>query len=194
MKKNRLNLCDILKGHVGKVFYTTMYGNVTLKNIDGDTLIVTPCGCINGFLRVYSDGRISEQGEVVMFPSKDQRDWEEWFDNNDTEETYQDVWEHINDNYGHHTIQVHTCGIMASNKILAINRLMETRKYLEKDWLPSRNERCYCIYTDDDLDCRVDYIENPNSMDIYFSSEANARKAIEILGEESIRTALSTEW
>lgn len=80
MNKN-LNLVEILKDcPKGTKFYSPIYGNVELirvrKNDDGDYPIEVKAsdGSIDNFVK---DGRtyIGFDGECMLFPSKEQRDW-----------------------------------------------------------------------------------------------------------------------
>lgn len=75
---------------------------------------------------------------------------------------------------------------------------MNVAKYLNGDWKPNWDEvdeRKYFIYT-----CLIDSYIGVKSATIhmydivYFKSEELARQAIEILGEQTIKTALSTDW
>lgn len=85
-----------------------------------------------------------------------------------------------------------------AEKFIAINKLMNVAKYLNGDWKPNWDEvdeRKYFIYT-----CLIDSYIGVKSATIhmsdivYFKSEELARQAIKILGEETIKTALSTDW
>lgn len=102
-------------------------------------------------------------------------------------------------------IQVSTCASInpinctsqkQAEKLLAINKLMNVAKYLNDGWQP-------------DFDCKHDYkyyialtydilkICNGQTLqcgDIYFKSRELAEKAIEILGEETIKLALCTDY
>lgn len=80
-------------------------------------------------------------------------------------------------------------------KLLAINQLMNVAKYLNGDWQPDWNNRSEIkhyislygginIYRTTDFHC----------LDIYFKSKELAQQAIDILGEETIKLALSTDW
>ena len=73
-----INLTKILEGcPVGTVFYSTIFGKVSLmgvhNNADFPIVIITGQGLIG----LTSDGRYFSQydGECTLFPSKDQRDW-----------------------------------------------------------------------------------------------------------------------
>lgn len=69
-----INLCELLKGHKGEKFYHAILGRyVKLYSIHGDV--------ITFYERVYSLGKYGEYfkgGECMLFPSKDQRDWNKW--------------------------------------------------------------------------------------------------------------------
>lgn len=80
-------------------------------------------------------------------------------------------------------------------KLLAINQLMNVAKYLNGDWQPDWNNRSEIkhyislygginIYRTTDFHC----------LDIYFKSKELAEQAVGILGEETIRLALCTDW
>jgi len=85
-----------------------------------------------------------------------------------------------------------------AEKLLAINKLMNVAKYLNGDWQPdwsnekedkyfiSYNYAINEIQTEDDLVFQNSYI--------YFKFEEFAKQAIEILGEETIKLALCTDY
>lgn len=83
-----------------------------------------------------------------------------------------------------------------AKKLLAINKLMNVAKYLNGDWKPdlsSRSEqKFYIILEKGDIftsqTCTV------VSGNVYFKSKELAEQAIEILGEDTIKLALSTDW
>jgi len=83
-------------------------------------------------------------------------------------------------------------------KLLAINKLMNVAKYLNGDWQPDWeyiHENKYYISIDHDCKVlRIDDIRIMQSSDIYFKSKELAQQAIEILGEETIRLALCTDY
>ena len=73
-----LNLVEILKDcPKGTKLYSTTYGEVEVVkvNIDSNYPIVTQCNC--GSERYTKDGKVLYgcNGECILFPSKDQRDW-----------------------------------------------------------------------------------------------------------------------
>ena len=73
-----LNLCELLKDCIGKTFYMPLFGVVVL-----DYVIITPEGndvlsftVHDGKILVLrSDGKYCDNGELSVFPSKEQRDW-----------------------------------------------------------------------------------------------------------------------
>lgn len=82
-------------------------------------------------------------------------------------------------------------------KILAINSLILVAKYLNNGWAPTFNickHRNYYITIRDNKLC-LDYCFYINTgAVIYFRSEKLAQQAIDILGEETIRLALSHNY
>lgn len=94
---------------------------------------------------------------------------------------------------------IHECTSQRqAEKLLSINKLLNVAKYLNGEWLPNwkeADEKKYFIYI-----CPRDCYTSVKSATVhmsdivYFKSEELARQAIEILGEETIKTALSTDW
>ena len=83
MEVKELNLCELLKGHEGETFYFgEIDRNVTLKEIKKfkngrGYLVVTYC---NDNYLIRNDGKWYEYGDISLFPSKDQRDWNKWIE------------------------------------------------------------------------------------------------------------------
>lgn len=86
-----------------------------------------------------------------------------------------------------------------AQKLLAINKLMNVAKYLNVDWQPDWNndkEYKYYIYLkscynyDVSIECSCSYTYSI----VYFKSEKFAQQAINILGKETIKLALCTDW
>lgn len=70
---NNLNLCEILKGHEGETFYNAISGSyIKLKSING--------GIVFSGTSFNEDGSYVKGGECMLFPSKDQRDWNKWIE------------------------------------------------------------------------------------------------------------------
>jgi hypothetical protein len=80
-------------------------------------------------------------------------------------------------------------------KLFAINKLMNVAKYLNGDWQPDwdnfDDEKWAIKIEDDEIGVTSsDYQYG----DIYFISKGRAEQAIEILGEETIKLALCTDY
>jgi len=78
-----LNLCELLKGHEGETFYSPIFGEVTLNRIEPKVTypIMGTIDGVPGFVTFSNDGKIYahyKDGQVAIFPSKDQRDWNKW--------------------------------------------------------------------------------------------------------------------
>lgn len=80
--------------------------------------------------------------------------------------------------------------------LLAINKLMNVAKYLNGGWQPNWNsyERKYRFRILDTGRLDITYNDAFAESFVYFKSEELARQAIEILGEETIKLTLSTDW
>lgn len=80
-------------------------------------------------------------------------------------------------------------------KLLAINKLMNVAKYLNGDWQPNwndGNEIKYFVLVISGIEILDTFTYNYSP--VYFQTKALAQQAIEILGEETIKLALSTDW
>ena len=73
MEAKELNLCELLKGCEGMVFYSTMVGYCKL--IDVVESIIIGYGDDDDYIFLESDGKYSVEGECTLFPSKENRDW-----------------------------------------------------------------------------------------------------------------------
>lgn len=93
----------------------------------------------------------------------------------------------------------HCVSFKQANKLLAINKLMNVAKYLNGNWKPDWNDseeyKFYiCInnmYRKEDLDISIN--TTYRLAFVYFKTEEFAKQAIKILGEETIRFALSAD-
>ena len=72
MKAQELNLCELLKGCEGMVFYSTMVGYCRLIEV---TEYITISYEIDECIVLDSDGKYATDGECTIFPSKENRDW-----------------------------------------------------------------------------------------------------------------------
>jgi len=78
--------------------------------------------------------------------------------------------------------------------ILALNKLANVAKYLNGDWLPDwtlSEWKYYICYSETNNLFSIGYLMEECFSDVYFKSEELAEQAIEILGEEEIRKALT---
>ncbi len=83
-----------------------------------------------------------------------------------------------------------------AEKLLAINKLMNLAKWLNGDWQPDwtcLHERRWYVFIGEGDKIEVSY-SNYHCGDIYFKSRELAKQAIEILGEETIKLALCTDY
>lgn len=84
-----------------------------------------------------------------------------------------------------------------TEKLIAINKLMNVAKYLNGEWCPNWNDGNECkwtLYIGKQNKIGVDFLCDDVISFVYFKSEEAAQQAIEILGEETIKLALSTDW
>ena len=72
-----LNLCELLKNCIGMSFYMPHFGEAKLESVN-----VAPEGkqfmyfqASTGQYAVFSNGKYVDDGEICVFPSKEQRDW-----------------------------------------------------------------------------------------------------------------------
>lgn len=80
-----LNLCEILKGHEGEIFYSPIAGDVKLLEIVHNCVLKIDCGTDNEMsdpfiLPLHSDGSFRKGGECMLFPSEYNRDWNIWLE------------------------------------------------------------------------------------------------------------------
>lgn len=83
-------------------------------------------------------------------------------------------------------------------KLCAIIKLMNVAKYLNGDWNPNwendSEKKYYIKCFSKDNEVLVDYVFRYNYPVVYFRTKDLAQRAIDILGEETIKLALSTDW
>lgn len=77
-----INLCEILKGHEGEAFYSPCYGYIILKAIKPHCYFSLFFYDNNSKYKFTKHGKISanNNADCVLFPSKDQRDWNKWIE------------------------------------------------------------------------------------------------------------------
>ena len=104
--------------------------------------------------------------------------------------TYSDIIKHLSYHYS----------IFASNmkhqlKCVTFRKLLEVADYLNGDWKPDWNDKAeakyFILYNHKHKELRVWACNYINSGEVYFSSEENAKKAIEIIGEEELKQFFS---
>lgn len=119
-----INLSEILNDKVGQTFYSPLFGNCVLSSVDADMMLIKSSDSIT-ILDKY--GKKSEDGEVLLFPSKSQRSWKKYIEDNTKPKVrnWQDVVK--NYNIGANTVR---CSFdytakseMAYSKICIIVRL-----------------------------------------------------------------------
>lgn len=85
-----------------------------------------------------------------------------------------------------------------AQKLLAINKLMNVAKYLNGKWKPDwdnmEEDKFYIRYNQASRTLQVGAANILYSDIVYFKSGKLAKQAIEILGEETIKLALCTDW
>ena len=83
------------------------------------------------------------------------------------------------------------------HKILAINSLILVAKYLNEGWVPNFNnskEPKYFMATTSGNTVYIEKIYGLNASVVYFKTNELAQQAINILGEDTIRIALSPNY
>ena len=83
------------------------------------------------------------------------------------------------------------------HKILAINGLILVAKYLNEGWVPNFNnskEPKYFMATTSGNTVYIEKIYDLNASVVYFKTNELAQQAINILGEDTIRIALSPNY
>lgn len=72
-----INLCKILKGHVGEMFYSPVFGNIKLELVT-ETFLYFGDNYHN-IITINDDGKyIKNADELAVYPSKHQKDWIKW--------------------------------------------------------------------------------------------------------------------
>lgn len=81
-----LNLCEILRGHEGETFYSPICGDILFYQIDSNKPYPIRCSKKTRMIDFTSKGEFYKDynGECMLFPSKDQRDWNKWVEEQKT--------------------------------------------------------------------------------------------------------------
>ena len=89
---------------------------------------------------------------------------------------------------------VHT-NVKYQSKCITFRKLLEVSNYLNGDWKPDWNNQeqyKYVIaYNHTEKTFDTDYFRYLSENTVYFSSKENAKKAIEIIGEEELKQFFS---
>lgn len=94
IKNNKeMNLCEILKGHEGETFYSPCYGYITLEIIKPNCYFSLFFVGNNSEYKFTKHGKISTSNDAdcVLFPSKDQRDWNKWVEEHKVPKTWNEL-------------------------------------------------------------------------------------------------------
>lgn len=97
----------------------------------------------------------------------------------------------------HMTDKNNCTSVKQAKKLLAINMLLNVAKYLNDGWEPNwddADEKKYIIFLGLRKKINISCTILANGYIVYFKTEELAEQAIEILGEETIKLALSTDW
>ena len=80
-------------------------------------------------------------------------------------------------------------------KCITFRKLLEVSDYLNGDWNPDwknqRQKKYYIYYDNEDNIFQIGHCYYVNKGIVFFSSEENAKKAIEIIGEEELKQFFS---
>lgn len=76
-----LNLYEILKGHENETFYCLICGDSKISiNEDAENGVPITVSTNTFTINLDKFGRLLNNGECLLFPSKEQRDWNKWLD------------------------------------------------------------------------------------------------------------------
>ena len=96
MNKN-INLFEWLKCYEGEYFYCILTGT-NVRYIGYDTthkcLLFESCDSVTTPFEIFSNGALYPNGECVIFPTKNQRDWNKWYEEHKTPK----IWSRIKEN------------------------------------------------------------------------------------------------
>ena len=78
--EDNLDIASILSGHEGLSIYHVMFGNVVICNVTKDKIYFYSKNCKGEKLFVNNLGKSYDDGECLIFPSKTERDWTKFID------------------------------------------------------------------------------------------------------------------
>uniref|UniRef100_A0AAU8BAE5 Uncharacterized protein n=1 Tax=Dulem virus 42 TaxID=3145760 RepID=A0AAU8BAE5_9CAUD len=100
----KINFKNLLKSHIGETFYCSIVGNVELMEIHDNVIflplrfkILDDCSG-DHYINLSEYGKFNPaltDGECILFPSKEQRNWDEWIELNSYKETAIQVGDYI---------------------------------------------------------------------------------------------------
>lgn len=138
--------------------------------------------------------------KILTIEGKDVNIPEEWYESikKQMEEpkkpNYHDVYDILSPQY---SPNITNCTSRKQcEKLEAINRMMNVAKFLNKDWKPDWKDHCRekLHFAIDHNEVIVTASRMWNKSFVYFKTEELAKEAISILGEDTIKLALSTDW
>lgn len=110
------------------------------------------------------------------------------------EVTWEDVWKWAKDEGETDVFSAVRFGWNHQDKVKAIHRLLIAAKYLNGDWKPDwKKTRNYFLAMYEGM-ITIDSTLRHGSSFVYFKSSEAAKRAVSILGEETIRAAFNTDW
>lgn len=77
---NETTLSEILIDHIGDTFYSPILGECILDGLEGDKMILIDKR--GNKISLNSDGKYSDLGDLMIFPDKNSKSWDEWIENN----------------------------------------------------------------------------------------------------------------
>ena len=80
--EDNLDLCSILSGHEGIGIYHVVFGDVIVCDVTKDKIYFYSKNCKGALEQFFVNniGKSYDDGECLIFPSKDQRDWTKFTD------------------------------------------------------------------------------------------------------------------
>lgn len=122
-----MNIAELLEKYakVGDVFYTTICGNVPLLGIGGNNENIQISE--DGWWDLNSNGCLTDDidAECVIFPSKTQRNWEQWAKEKGAEKEEFEVDDYVKIDYNNEEFLA---------KIIRINKTSILFNLFVKDW------------------------------------------------------------
>lgn len=79
LNEDDINFCQLLKPYIGMTFYNPFYGDIILRDVNSNHIRYEPEGMGIEFI-LYQNGKFSRTTncELMIFPSKEKRDWKIW--------------------------------------------------------------------------------------------------------------------